>query len=185
MNKKSSVRRNAPRHNPFTVTLHWLIALIVLSETLIGVGLLHFLPNTAAKVAPLALHMILGIVLVVLVVLLIVSRFSASRPAQAGTGSSFLDSVARATHGLLYLFTLLAGASGLLLALKSHVLRLVVGEPVSLPMGFAPVVHAAIFVIFGMLVGLHVLGALYHQFVLKDRLLSRMGYGRSSTIEQR
>ncbi|HUX14433.1 MAG TPA: cytochrome b/b6 domain-containing protein [Spirochaetia bacterium] len=184
MNKRSYARKNPIRHNPFTVTLHWLTALIVLAETLIGVGLLHFLPNNAGKVVPLTVHMILGIGLVVTVLLQLLSRSSTPRPTPSATGNSFLDFVAKVTHALLYLFALLAGGSGVLLALQAHVLRLVIGKPISLPMGFEPFVHAAIFVVFGMLVGLHVLGAVYHQFILKDSLLSRMGYSRTSTVEQ-
>lgn len=167
------------RYNPVVVTLHWLITLLILAETLIGVGILHFRPNTAVKIAPLAVHMVLGIMLLFLVTAQIILRSVTRRPNAASAGSRFLDFVARSTHGLLYLFTLLVAGSGLLLAERSHVLQLVAAGHVSLPMAFEPFVHAAIFVLFGMLVGLHVLGALYHQFVLKDRLWSRMGYRRS------
>lgn len=178
MNTKTPSIQTAHRHNPITVTLHWLIALFILAEALIGVGVLHFWPNTAVKVQPLAIHMILGIVLLVLMVMQIGVRLFSRRPPRATAGNPFLDFIARATHGFLYVFTLLMAGSGILLALQSHVFQLVVGGSVLLPMGFEPFVHAAIFVVFGLLVGLHVLGALYHQFVLKDRLFARMGYGR-------
>jgi cytochrome b561 len=185
MKKQSNIRQAPIRHSPLIVTLHWLIALIILSEALIGVGILHFWPNTAVKVAPLTLHMVLGISLLALILAQIIVRFATPRPLPAETGSPFLDFIAKATHGLLYVFTLLMGGSGILLALQSHVLRLVVGGRVLLPMGFEPFVHAAVFVLFGMLVGLHVLGALFHQFILKDRLLSRMGYARRAKQRQR
>lgn len=176
MKELSMAATRPQRHNPLTVTLHWLIALIILSEALIGVGILHFWPNTVVKVAPLTLHMILGIALLILMIIQIIVRFVAPRPTPATSGSAFLDFIAKATHGLLYVFTLLMGGSGILLAVQSHVFRLVVAKSVKLPMAFEPFLHATIFVLFGLLVSLHVLGALYHQFVLKDNLFARMGY---------
>jgi cytochrome b561 len=170
----------SPRHHPITVTLHWLIALIILTEALIGVGILHFWPNTAMKVNPLTIHMVLGIAMLLLMLIQIIVRFTTPRPIPATAKNPFLDFVARATHALLYVFTILMGGSGILLALKSNVLQLVVGGKVLLPMAFEPFIHAAVFVMFGLLVGLHVLGALYHQFVLKDRLFARMGYTPAS-----
>lgn len=180
MNDHAITTNGRKRHNPLTVTLHWTIALIILTEALIGVGVLHFWPNTAVKVKPLTIHMILGITLLVLMVIQIVVRLVTPRPERASAGNPFLDLIARMTHGLLYVFTLLMGGSGILLAVNSHVLRLVVGGKVLLPMGFEPFIHASIFILFGLLVGLHVLGALYHQFVLKDNLFGRMGYGPAS-----
>lgn len=164
------------RYHPLLVSIHWLIALIVLSQALVGVGILHFWPNTAVKVTPLALHMVFGITMLVLMLIMMVLRFFLPRPPSPNAENSFLRFVSKATHLLLYLFTLLMGGTGILLAAQSHVLQLVVGERVSFPMYFAPFLHAAVFVMFGLLAGLHVLGALYHQFVLRDGPFSRMGY---------
>ncbi len=145
---------------------------------MIGVGALHFWPNTSVKVLPLTLHMAFGISLLVLMTLQVVLRLTVRRPDPATTGSPFLDFIKKATHALLYVFTFLMGGSGALLAVHSHVLQLVVGGRVLLPMVFDPFLHAAIFAIFGLLCALHVLAALFHQFVLKDGLFGRMGYPR-------
>jgi len=183
MTENNSPEAVPVRFSTVTITLHWMIVLVVLSETLIGVGILHFWPNTAVKIEPLTAHLILGFALLALVTAQIVVRFVSKRPQPASSGSRFLDLVAKLTHALLYLLTLLVAASGVLVAVRSHTLGLLVGQPVSTPMEFEPFVHAAIFALFGMLVGLHVLGAFYHQFVLKDRLWSRMGYGRPRHLE--
>jgi cytochrome b561 len=39
-------------------------------------------------------------------------------------------------------------------------------------------VHGAVATLLLILIGVHVAGAGYHQVVLKDRLLSRMGFGK-------
>ncbi|HUX22883.1 MAG TPA: cytochrome b/b6 domain-containing protein, partial [Spirochaetia bacterium] len=107
MNKQTSSQPDSPRHNPLTVTLHWLIALIILSEALIGVGILHFWPNTAMKVQPLTIHMVLGIAMLVLMLIQIIVRFTTPRPIPTNGKTPLLDFVAKATHALLYVFTLL------------------------------------------------------------------------------
>lgn len=168
------------RYHPLLVSLHWLIALIVLSQALVGVGILHFWPNNAIKATPLALHMILGMMMLVLLLIMIIARFLLPRPASPNVVNPFLHFVSTATHMLLYVVALLMGVTGILLALRSHVLQLVVGGRVSYPMHFALFLHAVVFVMFGLLVGFHVLGALYHQFVRRDRPFSRMGFAARS-----
>lgn len=178
-------RSAAPkRYHPLMVLLHWLLALLIVVQAAIGVGVLHFWPNSAVKIAPLTLHMILGLAMLVLLLIQLVAHFVFPRPAPPASSNAFLRFIAKATHALLYLFALLMGASGILLALQSHVLQLVVGGKVGLPMYFNLFLHAAVFVMFGMICAFHVVAALYHQFILRDRLLSRMGFARETSKER-
>ena len=61
-----------------------------------------------------------------------------------------------------------------------HVSATTRGAP--LPESFAAyparLVHGVIATLLMIQVGVHVAGAVYHQVVLKDRLLSRMGFGK-------
>ena len=74
-------------------------------------------------------------------------------------------------------------ASGLALAVQAGLPDVLLGTSgMSLPQtlaGYAPrTVHGAPATMLLALVALHVLAALYHQLVRKDRLLARMGLGR-------
>jgi cytochrome b561 len=40
-------------------------------------------------------------------------------------------------------------------------------------------IHFSLAIFLGVLIAIHLAAAIYHQFILKDHLLSRMGYGRS------
>ena len=164
------------RHHWLIVTLHWLVAAIILAETVIGVAFLHEMPGDASKVPPLSIHMVLGLLLFVLMIIRVFARAVTPRVEESTAGNSFLDWIAGATHFLLYVFTFLVAATGITLALNSHVLQLVTGGSVAFPMLFNPFLHAALFVLFGMLVGAHTIAALYHQFVLRDNLMSRMWF---------
>lgn len=184
MNKQPFGAAAPARHHPLIVTLHWLIALLIVTEALIGMGILHFWPNTAIKVAPLKLHMILGISMLALMTIQVIARFLLPHPAPARTGSAFLDFIGKATHALLYVFTFLMGGTGILLAVQSHVLQLIFGGGTRFPMVFNLFTHAAVFVLFGLLCSFHVAGALFHQFVLRDRLFARMGYAKVQATEE-
>jgi cytochrome b561 len=94
-----------------------------------------------------------------------------------------LGRIASAVHCGFYLLVLGMAGSGLSTSILAGLNRSVFqgsGEP--LPPSFAVyptfVVHAYLaWLLLGMLV-LHVIGALYHQFFLKDGLFRRMWFGR-------
>lgn len=178
MKNASSTMVEAPvRYSPLIVTLHWLMALLIFLEAFTGVIFLHFLPNTSIKIVPLIVHMALGVVMVVLMIVRVFARVVTPSPVHLTAGHWFLDLIGRFTHFLLYLFTVLTAVTGILLAVQSRVLQLMIGQPVQLPMQFASLfMHAAVFVLFGLIVGLHVLASLYHQFVRNDNIFSRVWY---------
>lgn len=173
------------RYHWILVVVHWLVAALVLTEALIGVFFLHEMPNGQAKVPVLTVHMILGLVLLGLMIVRVIARAVTSAPEPATVGSKFLDWTASATHFLLYLFAFLAAMSGILLAVGSHVLQLVAGGKVEVPMSFSPLLHAGLFVLFGMLVFLHTAAAFYHQFILHDNLMGRMWFRSNEKVYQR
>lgn len=178
MNNASSTIVGAPtRYSPLIVTLHWLMALCVLLEAFTGVVFLHFLPNTAVKITPLVVHMALGVVMIVLMIVRVFARVFSAPPVHLTAGHWFLDLVGGFTHFLLYLFTVLSALTGAILAIQSRVLQLMIGRPVQLPIQFASLfTHAAVFALFGLIVGLHILASLYHQFVRNDKIFSRIWY---------
>lgn len=79
------------------------------------------------------------------------------------------------------LLVLLMAFSGAMLALQSGLLDALWGNG-TLPSDFRAFtprrVHGLLAKLTMALVALHVLAALYHQFVLRDGLLGRMGLGR-------
>ena len=74
-------------------------------------------------------------------------------------------------------------ASGMATALQAGLPEIIFGgSGAALPANFANliprIVHGWIATLLVLLVGLHVVGVVYHQFVLKDRLLSRMAWDK-------
>ena len=124
-----------------------------------------------------------GILILVLMLVRIVVRVTTKKPEEATVGNRFLDLVGKWTHYALYLFAILMALSGVSTALQAGLFSIVFGASgAPLPIDFFvyPVryVHGYVALILILLILLHVGAALFHQFLRKDNLLSRMGFGR-------
>jgi len=168
-----------PRYHSALVTLHWLIALLILTEALIGLGF-HFHRIWAPLQTEIQIHMILGIAILAAALVRIVVRLVTPKPLAAFTGNRFLDLVGKATHVLLYLFVVALTGSAVLSAYKAKILRNAIGQ-LGLHYGnFDLRLHLLLFLGLAVLVGLHVAAAFYHQLVRRDGLFARMGYGKAA-----
>jgi len=172
---------NTPkRYNPWLVAIHWLTALLIIFNLLVGTLVLKWMPNDAAKLIPLAIHMSLGIAILLLTLVRIYVRITKPKPAPASAGNAILDKIGVATHYLLYLGALGMGISGVALAMQSGLFASVYGGTGSIPADFYiyPVRFGHGFAASALilLVLLHIGAALYHQFILRDGLLDRMSF---------
>jgi len=158
-------------YSPLHIFLHWAIAVLLLFQLVFGESMRDLgraLRNGGAPDTGTALmgnaHIWVGVAVLALTVvrLLVRARFGVPAPLPASRPQEF---AARAVHGLLYLLMIVAPLTGLAawyggihLAGEIHEL----GKP-----------------LFIVLIALHVAGALYHHFALKDGCLKRMVSSRS------
>lgn len=171
------------RYHPALVALHWLLALMILGALVAGTVILEGTPNDDPfKLTSLAMHMSLGIAILVLMLVRLGVRLSTAKPPEADTGSALLNVGARATHWLFYLLVLGITASGIVMANLAGLPAIVFGgsgDP--LPADFddlAPrAVHGVLTTLLGLLILAHVAAALWHQFVRRDGLFARMWFG--------
>jgi cytochrome b561 len=158
------------------IAIHWLAALAIVFLLATGTFVLAELPNTAPKAGNLRIHMIVG----ALVGMLVVSRIVLRRRLPAPPPVAF-ERLARAGHMALNLMVLLLVVSGAGLMLQSGAMDAVLGNG-ALPPDFKVFtlrkVHGLLSRLAMVLIALHVLAALYHQLVLRDGLLPRMGLGK-------
>ncbi|WP_323003987.1 cytochrome b [Denitromonas sp.] len=158
------------------IAIHWLAAALIFFLLITGTLVLADLPNTAEKLDNLRIHMILGSLAGVFIVARIFMR--KRKPAPPPVKG---EKMARIGHMALNLAILLLVFSGVVLALQSDTFSAVFGSG-ALPedfMAFTPrKIHGFASRVAMGLIALHVLAALYHQFIVKDKLLSRMGLGK-------
>ena len=177
------------RYHPIHVTLHWLVALGVFVDIYLGVfvfperGLSGFLFGVPLP----TVHMAVGIAILVFLLIRLVLRYTVHRPSDALTGYKFLDVLAKGVHYGLYLSVLAVTVIGLVHSLQTQIFQTTFlgtqpnfNSPQSAPGGFnIPLLtlHRLTAYLVAFLVGLHILAALYHQFIRRDNLLARMWYG--------
>jgi len=127
----------------------------------------------------------MGTVILVLMTVRLGVRFFTEKPPAADIGNNLLNKLGVATHYLFYLVVILMAASGLATAITAGVPEIVFGgSGAPLPATFDEIpprrAHGALgFVLLLLLLVIgHVLAFLYHQYVRKDGLFSRMWFGR-------
>jgi cytochrome b561 len=146
------------------ILIHWGVVLLLI---------LSYVSSDAMKAAWIAIHqgrdaygntaaahVWIGVAVLVLGVARVGLRLGRGAPDLPEGGHPGADRIARLTHLGLYLLILLIPASGIAAWFGGFDLA---GE-----------VHEVIFNALMALVVLHVAGALYHQYVLKDGLIRRM-----------
>jgi cytochrome b561 len=170
------------RYHPFHVTLHWLIVLLITAAFLLG-RYMSGLPNEAAKVPLLAIHMSIGLVTLVVMVVRLIVRLRLPQPAPATAGNAFLDAVGKIVHWGLYAIVFLLAVSGISLGLQAGLLPVVFGgSGGALPADFfafrARAFHGLLTRTLLVFVALHIGAVIYHAAARRENLLRRMWYGK-------
>ena len=170
------------RYHTALVTLHWLLALLLIVALLMGTFALKTVPNSSPdKIDALRGHMIAGGLILVLTLTRLVVRLKTAHPAPATTGNALLDRLAPATHWALYLLVLLMAGSGVAMSVLAGLPGIVFGGVGTLPVNFDALppraVHGIVAKLLMLFIAMHFAAALYHQFIKRDGLLRRMGFG--------
>jgi len=174
------------RYHPALVALHWLLAALLILALLMGNFVLAELPNSdPEKVNSLRGHMIIGISILALMIIRFAIRLKTKRPPDADIGNEVLNKGARIAHYALYALVIAMAGSGLITANLAGLPDIVFfGSGAPLPANFddifARAVHGALAKVLMLVIVSHIVAALYHQFVRKDSLFSRMWFGKRS-----
>ncbi len=167
------------RYSNTQILLHWLVALMLIIGLVFGWTVIGATPNNdPEKLRLLTMHMGANTTLGLLILIRIVVRLRSQPVVPADAGSPLLNRLRSINHVLLYLLVLGMVGSGWALATSSGLADIVASGTGTLPADFHDftlhTVHATIASLLTLLVLLHIAAALYHTFVLKDGLLSRM-----------
>ncbi len=170
------------RYHPLMVTLHWLIALLVIGALFMGFVVFDAIPDDApVRKTAIALHMVGGFTVLVLMALRLVLRLRTDRPPPATSGNPVLDRLAGLIHWSFYLVVFAVIGCGIATSLSSGLPDIVFGG------SKAPLPDFDTFAVFQAhgklawlltgLIALHFGAALFHQLIRKDHLLRRMSFG--------
>lgn len=148
------------------IGLHWAVAGLILFNLLMADEMKHAWREVERGAAPtLGLvgwaHIIGGVLILALVAWRLVLRWTRGVPAAPEGESAAMRLAGAAGHLALYVLMIALPVSGLLVWY---------GGVASLGAVHAEILKTALWVV----IGLHVVAAFYHHFILKDGLLSRM-----------
>ena len=177
-----AVKSTSSNYGTVTVTIHWISALLIFALLGSGFRAANSI-DPSAKAQFLTLHVPLGITILTLTVARIIWwRFADKKPDAVAGSPAWQERSARALHVLFYVVILGMAASGIgMLALSGagEIIFASGTEPLPNFHDYLPrVPHGIGARVFVILLVLHVGAALYHQFIRKDGLLSRMWFSR-------
>lgn len=167
--------------------LHWVSAVLLIIGLVMGTFVLDKTPNASPeKINALRGHMIFGTLILVLTVIRLIVRLRSAHPKPALTGIALADRFAPLVHGGLYAVIFVTIASGIGIAVLAGLPEIVFAAQGTLPTDFKDLpprwVHGIFAKLLMLAIALHVGAALFHQFVRKDKLLSRMGFGKQKSV---
>ncbi|MFY9329671.1 MAG: cytochrome b [Georgfuchsia sp.] len=168
------------RYNPVSITLHWLIALLIFSTFPLGLYMAD-LPLSPQKLQYFSWHKWAGVTIFLLVLIRILWRIGHKPPAPVPM-PRWQRQASAAVHYLLYVFMFIIPLSGWLLSSAKGMQTVWFGV-LPLPDLVAKNkelgdtledIHETLNYGMLLLFGIHLAAALKHQFIDKDHLLSRM-----------
>lgn len=183
--------KRAPlRYNNVSIALHWLTAAAIIANIYVGLTFSD-LPRGLEKLALFQLHASIGLLVLILSVLTVAWRIKTKTPPLPTGMPPWMRLAAKASHHLLYVLIVAIPLTGWLMVSVSAGNRGVPffglfdwpGFPfltgIARETGHATheifeSVHVALAWGMILLVPVHILAALYHQYWMKDGVLARM-----------
>ena len=178
---------NKAKYTSVAIILHWVMALLIFATWSIAIAI-DDMPLSPARITGLSWHKWLGVTLFFLVLVRILWRIAHPAPPLKLAMQVWQERAMQLTHLALYLLMLLIPVVGWLMSsAKGYTVNYFgLFELPDLvdknkPLGhLLKEIHEWMANGLMLLVGLHILAALKHQFIDKDGLLSRMTFGASS-----
>jgi len=167
------------------VIIHWLTLALLIAAWLLGENLAEATDDNKATLAGYIVHLLAGGAILLLTVTRLISRSKDGTP--PAMGQTLMDKVAKGIHHALYTVLFVLPISGVLTVITSDAGKaLLAGDVNLLPKKdgyehvFAHEVHEVLVTVLIALVVVHLLGAIKHQFIMKDGLMKRMSLRRTN-----
>lgn len=155
------------RYHPLHVILHWIMAVLILFALFSG------------DIIPLKIHITTGLIITGFLLIRLVIKFQKRTLLPSKRENTILSRISRIMHFAIYALIIGVIASGLAMAVQAELFQALINvgalqvEYQKLPIHF---IHASLTKVLLGTIFLHIIAALFHQFILKDRLFSRMWF---------
>jgi len=171
------------RYSKRMVIIHWLTLALVIVAWYLGDELDEARHEKGATLIGYFAHAMVGGSVLLLTILR--STFRSVDGTPPPVGQSLMDMVAQGVHHVLYMLLIVLPITGMIIIMTSSVgMALLAGDASLLPIkytgpGIVPhAVHEILVTVLIVVVVVHILGAIKHQFIMKDGLMERMSLHR-------
>ncbi|WED28980.1 cytochrome b/b6 domain-containing protein [Vibrio sp. DW001] len=137
--------------------------------------------QASLKADRLVVHIAAGIIIGCAFIARLILKLASPLIVSNSNENLHLDRIATWVHRTIYILVFSVALSGLGIAIQIDMQQILAfGETMPLSLSELPIrkIHGRLTTLLTIIIGLHVLAALFHQFVLKDRLLFRMWIGK-------
>lgn len=170
------------QHNRIAVVLHWLMAIMISLSLFAGSQLLAPMANSNPdKLGALQGHAIFGTAIGLLLILRYLNIKLRNKPASANAPGSLLNLLSTWAHRVIYILIVAVVSSGIAMAVEADFASVFSGAS-PLPQSFdgltTRLAHGIFTKLLVLVLLVHIVAALYHQFIVKDHLLRRMRWKR-------
>ena len=166
-----------------TKLLHWSIFILVIIQYTLVYARAYLPEDALEKLQYILLHKSFGLVVFIFTFLMLLTRQLGHRPPYPENAPWYENLLAKIVHFLLYACLFLMPIAGILMTVLGGRPLAIFGYPFTTPSFIHPnkplgelFYHAHVYASYVLLflVGLHLIGTLYHHFILKDNVLTRM-----------
>lgn len=166
------------------VLLHWILALSILTALFMGNDIASLSNDLDLKVDRLQVHMIAGVFIGVLFALRLFVKMKSTlvEPIKMGERSLLMNRLALITHRVIYVLVFLIVLTGIAISAQISLLEIIrLGGTLPDHLSELPArrAHGILTTLLAILILLHTLAALYHQFILRDGIFSRMWFSKT------
>lgn len=174
-----AIKSSKNQYGSGAIIFHWFTALLILSMLPLGIYM-HELPASGLKETLYKAHIVMGIIIFVTTILRVIWKLIDNKVTELKTTPKYQQVLAKALHYIFYAMMLGASGSGL-----GYIIFSGLGEQLFIsdtmvwpnPHDFLPAeVHEKLTVPMIPLLALHILAALYHQFMVKDGIFGRIWF---------
>ncbi len=165
------------KYSKRNILIHWLTLALLVAAWFLGDAVNEARHEGGATITGYVIHSLVGATILLFTLARLAFRSKDGVP--PAMGNTPMDKVAKGIHYTLYAVLILLPVSGMMQVLGSDVGKAIAaGDATRLPAKFEGVaaheVHEVLVTVLIALVVVHVLGALKHQFVMKDNIMDRM-----------
>lgn len=169
-------------HSNTIIFLHWLLVPMLFATLFMGNDIAELSNDLSIKVDRVVVHMTAGIAIGVLFAIRLIAKLISRKTVTTSKDNNLLTKAASIDHILLYVLVFGVVFSGIAMAMAVD-MKTIIETGSTLPQELSELsirnAHSVLTKALMLLIVIHIIAAIIHQFVLRDDAISKIWFSRS------